>query len=301
MPKTTTSSAADIERAAAIIRRGGLVAFPTETVYGLGANALDAVAVERIFKAKGRPPESPLIVHAADLEMARELTSEWPELADQWAHRYWPGPLTMVLKKAPHVPDRVTAGLATVGIRVPAHPVAQALIRAAQVPIAAPSANRFSQLSPTSAAHIDAGLAEMVLDGGASEVGIESTVVSLVGERPVLLRPGVLRLDEAADSGGEVPEGAHASPGLHARHYAPRTPLYLDSAPSSGHGYQLRLPASPVQAAHDLYAVLHRLDAEGYDWISVELPPRTAEWAAIHDRLRRAANRDNGGGLGTNT
>jgi L-threonylcarbamoyladenylate synthase len=289
MPRTTTSSPPEIERAAALIRAGGLVAFPTETVYGLGANALDPVAVERIYAAKGRPPESPLIVHAADTAMARSLALEWPEQAEAWAARYWPGPLTMVVKKAPHVPDRVTAGLPTVALRVPAHPVALALIRAAGVPLAAPSANRFSQLSPTAADHVAEGLADLVLDGGPADVGIESTVVSLAGPVPLLLRPGMVRLDGLLADGAEPATGAHPSPGMHARHYAPRTPLYLDAWPEDGRGFRLQLPADPAQAARELYSTLHRLDSEGYDWIAVGSPPATAEWAAVRDRLRRAA------------
>src|SRR5215467_1144214 len=180
-----------IARAAELIRAGRLVAFPTETVYGLGANALDAAACERIFVAKGRPHTSPLIVHVDSIEMARAFVSEWPEAAETLARRYWPGPLTLVLPKRPAIPDIVTAGLQTVGLRVPAHPLALELIRAAGVPIAAPSANRFTELSPTAAAHVPLELADYSLDGGPSHVGIESTVLSLEGE-PVLLRPGVI-------------------------------------------------------------------------------------------------------------
>src|ERR1700678_1270605 len=186
---------ASIAHAAELIRAGKLVAFPTETVYGLGANALDAAAVERIFMAKGRPKTSPLIVHVDSIAMARGLASEWPDAAEELAARYWPGPLTLVLSKRAEVPDIVTAGLPTVGLRMPAHPVALELIRAAGVPIAAPSANRFTELSPTSAAHIPKALADYVLDGGPAGVGIESTVVSLVGES-TLLRPGVIPLPD---------------------------------------------------------------------------------------------------------
>src|SRR5215831_13572708 len=184
-----------IARAAELIRAGRLVAFPTETVYGLGANALDAAAVERIFTAKGRPRSSPLIVHVASIRMARDLAAEWPVAAEVLAGRYWPGPLTLVVPKLPVVPDIVTGGLPTVALRMPAHPLALELIRTAGVPIAAPSANRFTELSPTAAAHVPESLADFTLDGGPAQVGIESTVLSLAGE-PVLLRPGIILLPE---------------------------------------------------------------------------------------------------------
>src|SRR5271155_916117 len=189
----------EIARAAALIRAGELVAFPTETVYGLGASALDPQAIDKIFAAKGRPPSSPLIVHVSSIEMARGLVREWPERAEKLAAKFWPGPLTLVLPKQPHVPDRLTAGLDTVGIRMPAHPIAQALIREAGVPIAAPSANLFGALSPTSAHHVRDGLGNsvsMVLDGGRTTVGIESTVLSLAGPEAVLLRPGMVTQQE---------------------------------------------------------------------------------------------------------
>jgi L-threonylcarbamoyladenylate synthase len=290
-----------VARAAALIRAGKLVAFPTETVYGLGANALDAAAVDRIFAAKGRPRTSPLIVHVDSVEMARGLASTWPESAEILARRYWPGPLTLVVPKRPEIPDVVTAGLPTVGLRMPAHPLALELIHAAGVPIAAPSANRFTELSPTAAAHIPQALADYVLDGGPARVGIESTVLSLVAE-PVLLRPGVIPLPEIEALIGPVRtattpvEAAHASPGMHARHYRPRTPLLLlragDAAPA-GRGAWLRIgeemPADPKAYAALLYETLHSLDAEGWDWIAVERPPDTPEWAGVLDRLRRAA------------
>lgn len=290
-----------VEAAAALIRAGKLVAFPTETVYGLGANALDAAAVERIFAAKGRPHTSPLIVHVDSVEMARGLASVWPEPAEILARRYWPGPLTLVLPKRAIVPDVVTAGLPTVGLRMPAHPLALELIRAAGVPIAAPSANLFTELSPTAAAHVPETLADYVLDGGPARVGIESTVLSLVAE-PALLRPGVIPLPEIEALIGPVRtaampvEGAHAAPGMHARHYRPRTPLLLlgaGAAAPNGRGAWLRIgqemPADPAGYAAALYQTLHRLDGEGWDWIAVERPPETPEWAGVLDRLRRAA------------
>src|SRR4051794_3266369 len=209
MENVAPATSETIARAAALIRSGRLVAFPTETVYGLGANALDAQAVERIFQAKGRPRTSPLIVHIDSVEMARELASAWPESAAILAQRYWPGPLTLVLPKRPQVPDIVTAGLSTVGLRMPAHPLALELIRAAGVPIAAPSANRFTELSPTAAAHIPEALADYTLDGGPARVGIESTVLSLV-ETPTLLRPGVIPITELESLIGPIGRAAAA-------------------------------------------------------------------------------------------
>jgi L-threonylcarbamoyladenylate synthase len=290
-----------VERAARLIREGKLVAFPTETVYGLGANALDAVAVDRIFTAKGRPHTSPLIVHVDSVAMARELVTVWPEAADILTQRYWPGPLTLVLPKQSMIPDVVTAGLPTVGLRMPAHPLALALIGAAGVPIAAPSANRFTELSPTTAGHVPDAIADFILDGGPARVGIESTVLSLAGPA-TLLRPGVIPLPEIEALIGPVliagtsATGAHASPGMHDRHYRPATRLYLmarGSVAPEGRGALLRIgqemPADPLAYAAALYETLHRLDAQSLDWIAVEEPPSTPEWAGVLDRLRRAA------------
>jgi L-threonylcarbamoyladenylate synthase len=285
-----------VERAAELIRSGRLVAFPTETVYGLGANALDAAAVERIFTAKGRPRTSPLIVHVASIRMARDLAAEWPVAAEVLAGRYWPGPLTLVVPKLPVVPDIVTGGLPTVALRMPAHPLALELIRTAGVPIAAPSANRFTELSPTAAAHVPESLADYTLDGGPAKVGIESTVLSLAG-RPVLLRPGVISIAELSKVVGPIEEASsetpQMSPGMHERHYRPRTPLYLGLGERPGKGAVLRIgqemPADARAYASALYETLHRLDTEGLDWIAVELPPDTPEWAGVRDRLKRAA------------
>jgi len=291
------------------------VAFPTETVYGLGANALDPSAVAKIYIAKGRPAESPLIVHVDSVQMARGLVTEWPERAEQLARRFWPGPLTLVLPKQSQVPDCLTAGLQTVGIRVPKNPIALALIREAGVPIAAPSANRFSELSPTTAAHVRESLGDrvaMVLDGGRAKVGIESTVLSLAGPRATLLRPGMLTKAEIEGVIGSVEvyqssvADAHPAPGMHRRHYSPRTLLVLvedGQVPASGRGVYLwiknsalaaraiRMPDNPRAYAAVLYATLHRVDAQNWDWIAVEKPPLGPEWAAIHDRLERAAAR----------
>jgi L-threonylcarbamoyladenylate synthase len=228
-----------IARAAAIIRAGGLVAFPTETVYGLGAHALDRAAVARIFEAKGRPSTDPLIVHVASFEALGPLTRQVPERAAQLARRFWPGPLTMVLPKSNLVPDEVTAGLDTVAVRVPVHPVARALLAAAGVPVAAPSANLFSRPSPTSAAHVLedlAGRIDAILDGGATTVGVESTVLDLTGPTPTVLRPGAITLAALreltpvndARPGVIVPGSVAAtSPGMLEKHYSPRAPLTL--------------------------------------------------------------------------
>jgi len=323
----------EINRAAQLLRAGRLVAFPTETVYGLGANALDPDAVARIYAVKGRPPTSPLIVHVASAEMAKALVSAWPEAADLLTKRFWPGPLTLVLGKRPAIPDIVTAGLTTVGLRMPAHPVALALIRAAGVPLAAPSANRFTELSPTTADHVRRSLGDdvdLILDGGPCQVGIESTVVSVAGPQPVLFRPGgisraelealigpvasareVSEPEASGQDGPEVlgqedPSGAHPSPGMHPRHYSPRTTLFLISdgnLPERGKGVYLQqtrpasrkdiaiiqMPTDAAAYASQLYDRLHQADAANADWIAVDQPPTTAEWEAVMDRLRRAA------------
>ncbi|HEV3417904.1 MAG TPA: L-threonylcarbamoyladenylate synthase [Pirellulales bacterium] len=226
-----------IERAAEVLRRGGLVAFPTETVYGLGANALDPKAVARIFAAKGRPANNPLIVHVASVDQARDLAAKWPETARRLAARFWPGPLTLVVAKRPIVPGMVTAGAATVGLRIPAHPVARALIDAARVPIAAPSANRSNEVSPTTAEHVLKGLGaevDIVLDGGRTSGGLESTVLDLTFDPPRLLRPGLVTPAEIERVIGPIQRAAAvpadqlqplASPGQLPRHYAPRAAM----------------------------------------------------------------------------
>ena len=296
----------DIRKAAGIIRSGGLVVFPTETVYGLGANALDAAAVGKIYELKGRPATSPLIVHVACIEQARELAGEWPEEAERLEREYWPGPLTLVVPKKNLIPDEVTAGLPTVGLRMPRHPMALELLRAAQVPIAAPSANRFAQLSPTTAEHVREAFGDetpFLLDGGPCQVGIESTVIAVTPDGLEVLRPGMTFVEEAFPYG--EPEGAaQRSPGQHKRHYSPRTRVLLVShghVPQHGRGAYLwigeegeaaraiRMPAQPEAYAAQLYSCLHELDRVGLDWIAVEFPPETPEWAAIRDRLTRAA------------
>jgi L-threonylcarbamoyladenylate synthase len=321
----TTPDSATIERAARLLRDGGLVAFPTETVYGLGANALDAAAVRRIFGAKGRPSYNPLIVHVADTAAARALVRYWPAAADRAAAAFWPGPLTLVLPRSASVPDVVTAGLGTVGVRVPAHPAALALLRAAGVPIAAPSANRFTRVSPTSAAHVQRGLGvavDLILDGGVTPWGIESTVVDLSGATPRLLRHGAVSLDELRAALGPVEdatqqagdEAALPSPGMLDRHYSPAAEVRVfrsvDEAAqrvaeeaARGRRVGALLLRASLPALHEvvalpddargyarlLYASLHALDEAGCDVILVEDVPDTAAWAAVRDRLRRAA------------
>jgi len=300
------------------LRAGKLVAFPTETVYGLGANALDPTAVESIYDAKGRPRSSPIIIHISDLEMLNQVVAVWPDTAQKLAEKFWPGPLTLVLAKTRAVPDLVTAGLPTVGVRMPAHPVALALLTAAGVPIAAPSANRFTEISPTTAEHVRRSLGDRVdyiLDGGPCPVGIESTVLTLAEPTPALLRPGGISRQQIEAVIGAIasapqlqPTGAHAAPGLHPRHYSPRTRLYLvenGKVPEQGSGAYLQLayapkgqvtevvamPTNPQGYAAQLYEVLHSIDSKGLDWISVDAPPDLPEWEAVLDRLQRAAFR----------
>lgn len=310
-----------IDAAVGILRSGGLVAFPTETVYGLGAHALDPLAVARIYAAKSRPQSSPLIVHVHNIDAARRMTSHWPEAAERLAQRFWPGPLTLVLPKISQIPDLVTAGLGNVGLRVPAHPVALALLTASAMPLAAPSANRFTEVSPTTAQHVAQSLGDrvdLILDGGSCSVGIESTVLSLAGDRPVLLRPGMLGRQELEEVLGQplalldqVSTAAHPSPGLSDRHYAPRTPLLAVASaaelPASGRGLVLLLdgtkdwshfpthpmPSEPRAYAQVLYQVMRSVDAMGLDWIGLQLPPATPAWDGINDRLRRAAQKNN--------
>jgi L-threonylcarbamoyladenylate synthase len=315
----------EIDRAAKLLRAGRLVAFPTETVYGLGANALDAEAVSRIYAVKRRPATSPLIVHVDSVDMARRLVADWTESAERLAQKFWPGPLTLVLEKANSstavstsaIPSIVTAGLSTIGLRMPAHPVALALIAAASLPLAAPSANRFTEVSPTTAQHVRDSLGDevdLILDGGPCQVGIESTVVSLAERVPTLLRAGGISREalEAAlgpiVSAQDIVEGAHPAPGMHHRHYSPTTPLHLSNdgtVPARGGGVYLRynrnairedivihqMPQSASEYAANLYAALRQADAATYSWIVVDAPPATAEWEAINDRLKRAAAR----------
>ena len=305
----------DVAVAAAIIKRGGLVAFPTETVYGLGANALDDKAVASVFAAKGRPRFNPLITHAESIDAARAL-ADFSPVATRLAEHFWPGPLTLVLERKQGCPVSLlaSAGLSSIALRVPAHPLALELIRASGVPLVAPSANRSGSISPTTPAHVLASLRgriEAVLDGGASAVGVESTVVSCLGAEPIILRPGGLarcRIEKALGMKlrlADATPGALLSPGQLESHYAPHAPLRL-GASSAGPGEALLafgadIPAhaGPVEnlspggdtgeAAANLFAALHRLDALEPAAIAVMPIPDEGLGEAINDRLRRAA------------
>ena len=289
-----------IADAAARLRVGELVAFPTETVYGLGANALDAAAVARIFVAKGRPAYNPLIVHVAHTEAARRLVTRWPESAARLAAAFWPGPLTIVLPKSSDVPDNVSAGLPFIGVRVPAHPVALALLRAARIPVAAPSANKSNQLSPTSAEHVRRGLIDVecvVLDGGRCGVGIESTVVDLSTDQPTLLRPGgvsVAALESVLGMKLERPapvlaaDAPRRSPGALDRHYAPQARLRMvaggDAVALATTIDSLRMPGARVGVM-----IYSDFDLPFRDDVVVRTMPARAEgyasvlFAALHE------------------
>lgn len=315
-----------LEDAAARLAAGELVAFPTETVYGLGADAANPKAVAKIFALKGRPADHPLIVHIGSAAELGRWAADIPESAHKLAAAHWPGPLTMILRKAAGVDTAVTGGQDTIGLRCPSHPVAQALLaqfaKTGSGGIAAPSANKFGHVSPTMAQHVrdEFGPELLVLEGGACEVGIESTIVDLSRGHPVLLRPGAISRDQIRTAVGEAPrdrdEAAPRASGTLAAHYAPRTPLEL--VPESrvedrvreamGQGKRVavlaRGPArasaamswraaaeSPAAYAHDLYAHLRSLDTGGADLIVVEAPPADVAWDAVNDRLARASNR----------
>jgi L-threonylcarbamoyladenylate synthase len=312
----------NLRRLAAALRRGELVALPTETVYGLAAHALDARACRAIFQAKGRPAKDPLIVHVLDLAHAEQLAVFNPA-ARRLAQRFWPGPLTLVLPKQPCVPGVVTSGGDTVAVRAPSHPLARRLLRLAGIPLAAPSANLFGYISPTEAAHVADGLGRRikhVLDGGACEVGVESTILDLTNPaKPRILRPGVVTAATLAKflgrPVGAAPRQAGAgrllAPGMMARHYSPRTPLVLKiprgRAPHGIGRVYLRKPAGRTgsniywlsergalaEVARNLYRVLRAADQGGHRQIQVEpLPAGTGGLAtALNDRLKRAAAR----------
>ena len=307
----------EIARAAEILRAGGLVAFPTETVYGLGADASSAAAVARLYAAKGRPADHPVIVHFADAAAAFEWARDVPEAARRLAARFWPGPLTLILKRSSKAQDFVTGAQESVALRVPSHPVAQALLRAFGDGVAAPSANEFGSVSATTAQHVRADLAgkvDLVLDGGPSEVGIESTIVGLTASDPVLLRPGRISRDEIEKLLNVKVKSADLSSPRHsgglARHYATRTPALLVpphaldaeiarrgasvavlafSRPDERVATWIRMPKDPRAYAQKLYAALRELDAAGCETILIESPPGSPEWTAVRDRLTRAA------------
>ena len=314
-----------VHRATTVLRAGGVVALPTETVYGLAANALDARAVARIFEVKGRPLHNPLIVHVASLDMARACAARWPALADKLAAAFWPGPLTLVLERGAAIPEAVTAGGSTVGIRWPSHPFIQAVIRACGFPLAAPSANLSNRVSPTSASHVRRQLGSrigLIVDGGPSQVGIESTVLDISGKTPRVLRPGMIHdgallavTGRLGAVGGEE-AAVLRSPGLLKKHYAPKARLVIrtwqdaselkafcsalgvsparvhilaHSRIPSGFGHVAIIPREPAPLARALYAELHRCDEDGAELIIVETLPERSEWRALANRLARAA------------
>ena len=308
----------EITRAVALLRAGKLVAFPTETVYGLGADASSASAIHRLYQVKQRPADHPVIVHFASADDAFRWARQVPEGARALAQRFWPGPLTLILKRSPLAKDFVTGGQDNVGLRVPSHPVAHDLLLSFEDGVAAPSANRFGHVSPTTAQHVREDLGsdvDLVLEGGATDVGIESTIVDFSSGSPVLLRPGHI-------SRAELEEALHSQVGLSSerktrhsggleRHYAPKTPARLVpthqldkeiarlgdkvavlafSRPDERVDYWLRMPREPQAYAQRLYAALRELDSANCEAILVESPPDTPEWAAVLDRLRRATN-----------
>lgn len=316
-----------VQAAAQLLRAGQVVALPTETVYGLAANALDPAAVASIFAIKGRPATNPIIVHVASLDMARRCAANWPVLAGKLADAFWPGPLTLVLPRSAPIPDIVTANGPTVGIRWPSHPFIQAVIRECGFPLAAPSANTSNRLSPTNAGHVRQDLGHkirLIIDGGQSQVGIESTVLDLARVPPRLLRPGMIHEEalvavtgKLAVSQGDSPEVLR-SPGLLRKHYSPRARLVLWAwandaelkeqlarsgvalsrihvvahthiPAGEGCGRVSVIPHDPQAFARALYAELHECDRLGAGLIVVEALPRTASWRALADRLRRAA------------
>lgn len=323
---------AAVARAAELLRAGEIVGLPTETVYGLAANALDARAVARLFEIKGRAAHNPVIVHVASLEMARQCVAEWPAAADRLAAACWPGPLTLVLPRAPSIPDIVTAGGRTVGVRWPSHPFIQAVIRACGFPLAAPSANPSNELSPTTAEHVRKSLGDkirLIVDGGASHVGIESTVVDLSIAPPRVLRPGMIQAESLRAAMGDLrfeisnfksDAGAEPlrSPGQLPKHYSPKARLLVlswrdnadlnsklatrNARPETAHilahtriplggafGCVSVIPPDAEAFARALYAELHRADDAGAQWIVIEALPDGPEWRAIGDRLARAA------------
>jgi L-threonylcarbamoyladenylate synthase len=321
---------AAVRRVVEALRAGEVVALPTETVYGLAANALDPKAVSEIYRVKGRPAHNPIIVHVASAEMARACVAKWPATAEKLAAAFWPGPLTLVLPRSNNIPDMVTARGATVGVRWPSHPFIQAVIRECGFPLAAPSANLSGRVSPTTAGHVRRQLGKklrLIVDGGPSPVGIESTVLDLTASPPRVLRPGMIRAPALEAVIGEVRgakgEGRAAevlrSPGLLQKHYSPMARLVVlrweddadlrkqletqNSKPETCHiiahtripsaegfGRVSVIPHDPEAFARAIYAELDRCDEAGADWIIVESPPEDSEWSAIVDRLKRAAS-----------
>lgn len=313
----------DITKASDLLRRGGLVAFPTETVYGLGGDATNEAALRKIFMAKERPFDHPLIVHLADINQLSDWARDVSSDALKLAKACWPGPLTMVLKKQPGVLDVVTGGQDTIGIRIPRHAAAQALLREFGGGIAAPSANRFTRISPTTALAVKEELGnriDFILDGGHCEVGLESTIIDMSRDEPVILRPGMITPAFLANVLGKPIAVASnepvRSPGMHHLHYAPRTKTQLvaidaiadvlhqltpedlptvfvvrsdDAMLHTQHVHWVKMPQDPIQYAHDLYRTLRSLDGEHFKSIIIEEVPNTPEWDAIRDRLAKAS------------
>ena len=327
----------NIARAVACLRAGELIGLPTETVYGLAADASNAGAVAKIYAAKGRPVDHPLIVHVASADAAKTWAATWPEAAEKLAAAFWPGPMTLIVKRASHVLDAITGGQDTVGLRVPSHPVTQAVMReyAAGAPaasgLAAPSANQFGQVSATTAAHVAAEFPDLpllILDGGACDVGVESTIVDVSGATVRILRPGRVRANEIEQVlgltlgriTGEASDAPRVSGSL-ASHYAPRTPTIMleerrlrtqlrafrqaqDRGPTRcviTHSFDVE-PSEKLRAVrlagdaqtweYELYALLRSLDSERYGQLIIEAPPQGPEWDAVNDRVQRATQRD---------
>jgi L-threonylcarbamoyladenylate synthase len=317
-----------VHRATELLRAGEVVALPTETVYGLAANALDEKAVAKIFQIKDRPANNPIIVHIANVEMAKRCVTTWPTTADKLAKSFWPGPLTLVLPRAKEIPGIVTAGGATVGVRWPSHPFIQAVIRECGFPLAAPSANLSGRVSPTNAEHVRKQLGDkisLIVDGGQSQIGIESTVLDLTVSPPQVLRPGMIHVESLAAVTGNLQPSTFnlqpsrlRSPGLLKKHYAPKAKLLVlnwrDDAdlrsqlstfnlqpstcfiiahthiPSGENGRCVSVIPHDAEAfARVIYAELHRCDELGVKLVVVEAPPESPEWSGITDRLRRAA------------
>lgn len=316
-----------VAQASLFLKTDRLVGLPTETVYGLAANAFNAKAVAHIFEVKGRPALNPIIVHVASLEMARQCVATWPELAEKMAAAFWPGPLTLVLPKTALIPGIVTAEGPTVGIRWPSHPVMQAVIQACGFPLAAPSANTSNRISPTTAQHVWEDLGNkipLILDGGPCQIGIESTVLDLSQSPPRLLRPGMLHAESITAVIGQIrldsdPGGEKLrSPGMLKKHYAPKAKLVVTHCHDGLElekiieGFRLThsnihvltlngltpntpvarigvMPREPLAFARCLYSELHRCDTHGADLILMQAPPETPPWRAIHDRLKRAS------------
>ena len=320
---------AAVTRAAELLHAGEVVALPTETVYGLAANALNAAAVAKIFTIKGRPAQNPIIIHVASIDMAKRYVTDWPAPAGQLAKSFWPGPLTLVLPKSGTIPDLVAAGGATVGLRWPSHPFMQAVIRECGFPLAAPSANLSNQVSPTNAGHVGktlGGKIALIVDGGQSQVGIESTVIDLTATPPRVLRPGMIHEESLTAvvgniqySTSKVPPQNLRSPGLLTKHYAPKAKLViLNWASDADLRRQIENRKSKIESAHviahtqipsneglggvsvmphdaeafarALYGEMHRCDEAGAELVVVEALPDTLEWHAISDRLNRAAS-----------